>query len=472
MSSIYPSHYYIARITLENRTALSIVTGIAHELFDSQLVVDANGLPMIPGTALAGVLRHLCQREYGQQTTEALFGFQERRDGQRSAVTLSAGMVQNSRGETVQGVDWSGQTLKDPLYHYLHGLIEQPQFRDRVRLTHRGVAADEGKFDRAILPAGFRFSVEMVLYSDQAEDPHWPKLLQLFAHPLFRLGGSSRSGLGAMTVIALYQRHFDLCDPQAASAYRQLAPQLHRCESLHETPLPTLSTTQLLQATLQLQPIAFWRMGQGDHTLQQPAAEKPADLLPKVEPKVNWAGGTGELESQMLLVAAAGVKGALSHRIAYHHNHLTGHHAEGNSSSYDHRENEAVKALFGFMKEESSGGQAGYLYLDDALLPINRRQITSMMHVAIDRYTGGARDRMLFEEELIGQTPITLHLTLDTRPPFSTETRHALQLALDDLLHGRLALGAGSSKGHGYFNGTIEWSDNGAWIKTNDGGAA
>lgn len=81
------------------------------------------------------------------------------------------------------------------------------------------------------------------------------------------------------------------------------------------------------------------------------------------------------------------------------------------------------------------------------------------MHNAIDRFTGGVRDRLLFGEDLLWRTPIRVSVLVNTRAGEGEDVVElerglaGLRLALNDLLEGRLALGAGSGKGHGYFLG-------------------
>ncbi|RMH63953.1 MAG: CRISPR-associated protein, partial [Calditrichaeota bacterium] len=49
---------YCARVLVEAVTPLKIGTGETVLNIDELVATDANGLPVIPGTALAGVLRH------------------------------------------------------------------------------------------------------------------------------------------------------------------------------------------------------------------------------------------------------------------------------------------------------------------------------------------------------------------------------------------------------------------------------
>jgi CRISPR/Cas system CSM-associated protein Csm3 (group 7 of RAMP superfamily) len=73
-----------------------------------------------------------------------------------------------------------------------------------------------------------------------------------------------------------------------------------------------------------------------------------------------------------------------------------------------------------------------------------------MMHNKIDRFTGGTIDGALFSEELLYGGGFTLQGQIK-RNEQSKELLEAFKLALLDLAQGRLALGGGTTKGHGYF---------------------
>ncbi len=67
-------------------------------MFDSALVTDANDLPAIPGSSLAGVLRHLWRGTYGSHThDDALFGYQSGNLGDASRLAISWGALLDSK---------------------------------------------------------------------------------------------------------------------------------------------------------------------------------------------------------------------------------------------------------------------------------------------------------------------------------------------------------------------------------------
>ena len=96
-----------------------------------------------------------------------------------------------------------------------------------------------------------------------------------------------------------------------------------------------------------------------------------------------------------------------------------------------------------------------------------------LSHVAIDRYTGGALQGALYNEEVLQpEQELTVDLYVEAaafadHEFYNTTTnttttvkgdhvRQAFECALDDLCAGRLPLGGGTSRGHGTFSGTLQ----------------
>lgn len=453
-----PTHYYLARLTLECATPLSIGTGRGDGVFDVQLVTDANGLPAIPGTTLAGVLRHLFKRAGGND--DLLFGHADKAKSQASRLEVSWGVLCDSYGRAAEGLLLKGK-LGDPLLQHAAGLAEQPLIRERVRITHRGAAADKGKFDRSILPAGYRFAAELALWGTPADSAEWQRLLDLLNDPAFRLGGATRAGLGALQVVACHTRTFDLTSPSDAAVFRKLGRRVDDLTGLDRIELAANTRRRVIE--IELKPNSYWRIGQGNLPQRRDDNGKSADLLPRLEQRVLWNEGKGMLAKaeRHLLVPAASIKGALSHRVAFHYNRFSGQFAEDMAdeaiAGYDKSAaNRAVRTLFGFAKGDAAG-QAGCLLIDDIYLDeyTAEKNLQQVMHNAIDRFTGGVRNHMLFSEEMVWKIPISFKITvLDDAVLDDPDIRRALDAAIADLCEGRLALGGGAGKGHGLFQGT------------------
>jgi len=489
MSRLDRSILYIARFVIEARTALSIGTGGSDGVYDHPIVRDANGLPMIPGTSLAGVLRHLWIQEYKQASADALFGYQRRDQGEASRLEVAAGALQDSKAQPVAGLLLGAQQdrLKDPLLAAALKTREDPLFRDRVQIGHRGVAVKTAKFDRGLLMAGNRFSGELRLWSDIKDDPDWSALLGLLTDPRLRLGGGTRTGLGVLKLISLHQGQFDLHDPTGIAAFQKVSHRLVDLTGLTASPIERLPApaAQMRTLTIQLDPRDFWRIGQGSDSLlpinQRPDKKTP-DLLPKQEGMVSWdKQGQASIRTRFALVPGSAVKGALAHRTAFHWNVLTGTFVDGMTcdqiAEWDKSKDCAgIQALFGYAKDRAtapgrdldSTGQAGHILIDDVHVEITeqdlRTRVQTMIHNSLDRFTGGVRNRMLFTEELIYQRAIPLTITLLSGVDQADQTaRQAFALALRDLCEGRLALGGGATKGHGAFTGVPD-ANTRAWL--------
>lgn len=463
---------HLARCVLEAATPLSLSTGNPDGVFDTALVIDANGLPALPGSSLAGVLRHLWRETYGAHVhDDTLFGYQAGNQGDASRFGVSWGALLDSEDRAAEGLlaVQDPDRLEDPIYRHALALLDEPVFRNRVRIGHRGAADDRAKFDRAVLPKGHRFAVELRLWSAHADDPDWTRLLNLLAHPALRLGGATRAGLGKLRLVACHQRAFDLSSADDIAAFRTLSPELHATNGL-TVYKPDPGTKGYITGTLKLAPRGFWRIGQRATDLRDDAT-KPADLVPVTETLIERAAaGQPRVvpDAERLLLPASSLKGALAHRMSFHARRFSGDWAVEEHPPRDERAG-PTDALLGTIKGKA-GGHAGALFIDDAYIPLQKDRLKEVPHNSIDRFTGGVRNRVLYSElSLHGNDgPIEIRLTLDERRVTRNGAdlsilRRAFKAALDDLCQGRLALGSRTTTGNGFFTGTLE-GDLAAWL--------
>ena len=168
------SNLRVARFVLEARSAFAIASGLSDGSFDALVVRDMNNLPAIAGSTLAGVLRHLYQQHYANEAaTDHLFGYIEpykKQEGKPSRLQVSWGCVHDSHDQPVEGIC---ETIHDD--ELLTRLAQDhPMHRERVRLNERGAADSQAKYDMTVMPAGCRFSFEIMLWSaggDVTEKP-------------------------------------------------------------------------------------------------------------------------------------------------------------------------------------------------------------------------------------------------------------------------------------------------------------
>ncbi|WMB74798.1 RAMP superfamily CRISPR-associated protein [Shewanella oncorhynchi] len=467
MISARPIYHY-AHVEFEALTPHGIQAGKGDSTHDVLLMRDPNGLPCIPATSLAGVLRHLYAQHYGIAAENELFGYAEGNQGQPSWVTFTTALVHDSHNKAVEGL--RGDIEKDAVLSFL--ARSKPLVRQRVRLTEKGAAADTGKFDTTLIPAGVRYSAFIGYWSDgsPAAEVSWTQLLNLLSSQSFRLGHGTRAGSGSFKINQLHTNRWDLTTSEGQQGFCQRSRRRVSIKGLVPQQLLPLAD-KALTIEIALQAEAGWRIGGGETPLS-PSNEngRLPDLLPQNEKRISWQHNKAIIEDKIPVMPASAIKGALSHRFAFHYRCLAAEFVNRLETQMLTPNNQCpgVQTVFGYVaegeQENQDTAQAGLLLIDD--LYLESPTVTKQVHNRIDHFTGGIINGALFEEELLWQTQITLKLTVLQAERLDARCKRALERTLHDLAQGWLPLGASGSRGQGTFLGTgaIEYSDAG-WSK-------
>lgn len=467
---------YIARITIEAISPMSVGSGEAG-VSDVLLVRDANGLPMIAGASLQGLMKALAGRD-SITCRDDLLG-SKGKEGKPGRIRFSDARIHGGNDEAVSGVRLAG--VQDELLKRY--LVDEPLKRDHVKIDYRGAGDDLHKFDRTALPRGTRFSFELTMWGSEADKADFLSILSLVHHPLFRPGGATRRGYGRVEVHAGGWEYW--ADPRSSvkviDGLRRLP--FSRVDDLPKE-IPVYSGSGLTTYTLKLASDSWWRAG-GDgervrtgQYLHNNADNRKdeTDLAFKREPSICWDAGSnrkgwqepGDAIAEDYVLTGSSIRGALAHRALFHWNRLNGglfnadapDEAAFTKASATPAE---LLALFGAVKTDTSGQRSALILEDLVFLP---QAVTAADHVKIDRFTGGATTGALFSEELVwtGVQELELAMIVDTKlleerlPSNHEGVLTAFKAAVDDLCKGRLALGAKSS---GFFKGTC--TEEAAW---------
>jgi CRISPR/Cas system CSM-associated protein Csm3 (group 7 of RAMP superfamily) len=491
MSISAPKEYHIrriARIVIEFTTPFHVGSGQNGYGSDALVVADANGLPAIPGSSIAGVLRaaiesHSQKPLPSKKLADDLFGYQDKNDGRGSRLSLSWAVIHDSDNRPVDPLHDADQLQKDCILSNAMAL----QIRDHVRITHRGAADTEGhgKFDEQVIAAGHRFTFEMELVDKEPADD-WQLLLDCLNSGTLRLGGKSRRGFGAFKIVELHTWVYDLENEEQFQKYSEHPQSLSVTVTKDEAPKQKTESSALFSPpvtiTLRIQPRGFWMFGGSDDVSGKQGEE--AKMVPVTGQRIQWNNNKASVVDGFV-IPGTGWKGAIAHRVAFHYNRLGSNPkfadkmvADNNNNEQVHlpshseieeitgNKNKAVRELFGFVDDISkettdsraarkpSNAARGRFLPDDLFLikEIIPQQLIN--HVSIDRFTGGAMDSALFNERPFwqGNFPDLKFLILEP-DKISRETRQALKATLDDLVEGRLSLGAGAGRGLGFFEG-------------------
>ena len=445
------------KLVLELLTPLHIGSGEADGHSDAGVVCDFNGLPGIPGTSIQGMLRAAVGEALSAKAlnsgkseeqraaaakprVERMFGCAGKRKddtGRGGRLTVSWGVIHNSKDQPASGRILSGNRDSDPVLR--DGA--RPMLRDHVRLTGRGVAADRAKFDELVVSAGHRFTVELRFvtatksgeYPDPSHAEDWQTLSAVLRGPGLRLGGKTRRGLGAFKIVRWDETPMINDDgaSQAADASRGASelPSAVKCFDIE------LCVDNL------------WMFGGG--------CSDVADSAPVSGMRIEWDGTKQGAVRPVWVVPGSSVKGALWHRACFHANRLAGNFIDKRNEEAALKAEGWMTDLFGVVQGDT--GTPGRVFIDDIFIPRREEHLAEVQnHVAINPFTGGAKDGALYNDQplLADAGPISLRVTCG--PIASAQAQEALEAALADLCAGRLSLGAHAGRGYGVFKGKID----------------
>ena len=440
------THRYIARFKLEADTPLFVGSGQAILMKDALVQKDCNGVPMINGTTLAGVLRHSLEKN---EWSDRIFGFAEGDNGTGSQLKVSSAYMILDNDIVSEGLLDDGQ-IRNELYSRFVNLPS----RQHVRITDRGVAADKGLFDNEVVFKGVRFLFELELRGTEKDINAWQQVVRQVKSPNFRLGSGTRNGYGSLKVIGAFERIFNLEEKNDFDAYLEFNPSLKSYVDYKAIDNSNATDDNFVAYKLKLEPDTFFVFSEG-------FGDDQADNRPLEEEVLTYNDGKIAFEMQTVIPATS-IKGAISHRVAYHYNKLTKQFADNGDGKVG-IENKAVCMLFGQAGQDNSGkaidAKAGNVFINDMYYSKNQIDNSKILnHVAIDRFTGGAMDGALFSEKVSrlksGGFNFEIFVSKSTLEK-DDEFKQALEETLKDICKGLLPLGGMTTKGHGIFTGSL-----------------
>lgn len=312
---------YIARFKVEAKTPISVGQGDKGLTVDKLVAKDANDLPYIPGTSLAGVIKHeLEEKSPFAAIVEKLFGYQGTdNDGQGSRIVFSSAHLLAADGEKVI----EGLELIDFESDDFYANIKRLPDRDHVRINDRGTAVERGKYEEELVRKGCRFVFEIELSGTEQDDDVWNYILDLINHATFRVGAGTRKGFGALEVVECMQQRFDLKDFDQLEAYLNKGSSLNKpFADWKNYKAQGLIQNRWVHYHLEIKPENFFLFGAGIGELDEQGKEL-VDNSPKTERYFDWTSGKAQLSEEQILIPATSIKGAIAHRVAFHYNALT-----------------------------------------------------------------------------------------------------------------------------------------------------
>jgi CRISPR/Cas system CSM-associated protein Csm3 (group 7 of RAMP superfamily) len=437
------THRFIARVVVEAKTPLLVGSGLSSLTNDITVLKDHNGLPFIPGTSIAGVLRHSLEDNEDQDNRKwsDIFGYTENEEGLGSRLKVSSAYFVLPGEKVAEEIDMD----IDPA---LKRKLETLPVRQHVRIDEKGVAVKGNLFDNEVVYRGSKFIFELELKGGKNDLQSWESLIGCIKGPLFRIGRGTRNGYGRLEVEKIFRKEFDLHDSEQFKGYLEFDHSLN--SKLEYEKIGTGGIRS--QYSLELSPDDFFIFANG-------FGDNESDNMPKVEEIMVY--GKNEITFKTkVVIPASSLKGAISHRTCFHHNRLAGKYADREEGSSG-IENEAVYRLFGSEREREIDGKParrGIVLIDDIHLDLEDRY-KLFNHLAIDRFTGGALSGALFSEKAVYGKEICLSIPISISEELEKEEHQpvmdSFEAALTDLCKGLLPLGGMTTKGFGCFTGNL-----------------
>lgn len=455
------TYRHIVRLTVEAATPLAVGTGKSCDILtDAPVAKDVNGLPYIPATSIAGVLRHAMGLT-DDQTEGNPFGYISKSDdnddsGHGSDIIFTDAVMVGKEGKALDGIqdiEW-----EDEFYRAFQDL----PIRQHVRIDDKGTAEDKGKFDNEVVYKGTRFvfEIELVSDNDNDNDNHIENAIKHLRYCTLRIGGGTRKGYGKLKIVKCQQASLVLSKPEDLERY------LKKSSSLAEywegftkiSAIGSLDDSKWTHYQLKLKPLDFFMFGSG-------MGDSDADNVYVSEYVVSR--GESVDSNKRVLIPGSSVKGAIAHRTAYHYNKIKGNFAgKQNPKEITGSNNEAVAAIFGEKKSDNTFTR-GRILIDDVIKGQAEPKSKSFFHNKIDQFTGGTMDGALFQEKVIydKDTEYTFDIYVENSALADDDIKKAFVQSLRDICTGLLPLGGITNRGNGIFTGTATENDKQLWEK-------
>lgn len=453
------TYRHIVRLTVEAATPLAVGTGKSCDILtDAPVAKDVNGLPYIPATSIAGVLRHAMGLT-DDQTEGNPFGYISKSDdnddsGHSSDIIFTDAVMVGKNGKALDGIqdiDWN-----DEFYRYFQDL----PVRQHVRIDHKGTAENNGKFDNEVVYKGTRFVFEIELMSEKDDKEHIEKAIGHLRYSTLRIGGGTRKGYGKLSIVDCRQASLNLSKPEHLEKYlnksSSLAEDWDGFTEISET--ESLDDSKWTHYQLKLKPLDFFMFGSG-------MGDSDADNVYVSEYVVSR--GESVDSNKRVLIPGSSVKGAIAHRTAYHYNKIKGNFAgKTEPKEITGSNNEAVAAIFGEKKSDNTFTR-GRILIDDVIKGQAEPKSKSFFHNKIDQFTGGTMDGALFQEKVIydKDTEYTFDIYVENSALADDDIKKAFVQSLRDICAGLLPLGGITNRGNGIFTGTATENDEPLWTE-------
>lgn len=388
----------------------------SHELSDSDLLLDNRNLPFIPGTSIAGIIRHRVDCLYNDKATiDHIFGIVDNIGGPNNdAVNLPSSLI---IGDAVMGEDTTDQDVT-------------VEIRDGVGLNEWGTAIKGSKFDFQISESDKEFCsiIEWTgddsQYKNEIEAMIEPVFSQYIASG-FHAGARTTRGYGNFDVTI---KKLTFLFPDDLDQWISFNPYQ---KSVFENAEELMGVTQNEEVKID---IVFKMKGPFSVRVNTARSELMEDgSIPDTLPMENMNGNPV-------------IPGTVWAGVFRHHMHDL---MRDTGVREDSNEMKELDSIFGIGDKPNNNRKSRISFSESEIIVKDKeKQKTSVMRTAIDRFTASPKNAALFTNMVYigGKGSLQIRFDKDALPK---KYKQLLMTCIYDLHLGLITVGGEASVGRG-----------------------
>lgn len=436
MNETKEKYTYIHKIELHGKleliTPLHIGSG-SSENSDLDILLDANGKPYIPGTSIAGAIRHYMKAL--DDKFDTLFG-KERKESDDS-----------DKGQQSNIIFYDSHLITE---------TNKIKIRDGIRLSEKtGIIEDGAKYDYEILDPGVKFEFKIVLkYSDDKKEnaKSFLKTIEtLLSNEKLQFGANSNNGFGKVKLI---QPEYKIYEVDSVESIWNRIFQTSKHNKLE------VSISEVVADEFSISLIANLENSLIIGDTDPDSESDKTHIKSNGKPVITGSTLKGVIRSRLIQILNTISKEKNDKYLKLKYG-LLGYVEE----EFEDSEFKEIQKIFGKKNQKISAIQ-GRLKVQEKNIENTQTQLQP--RIKIDRFTGGTIESALFD---------SMPIFTDTKNPseikihFSINSKHfeewkegagLLLLVLKDLWTGMLAIGGEKNVGRGRLIGReafITWKD-------------
>ena len=443
MGKIIKKHYL--KITFQLDSPLCIGSG-RNDITDQDILRDARGIPYIPGSAVAGVLREACQGIMDDKAWKYYFGY--------------------SSTNTENKVKSDDDIIESQIIFYDATLVGDNKDKDgnpKYRISQRdGVALNEyksakkqAKFDREILEGDCKFQTFIEISEEQSDinekvkaDEVLTNIAKIWKETDIRFGAKTTRGYGKICNVEIIGKNFDFTlkdeisswldfDIFEENSWKNAILYKDMLNTLMKDSIWALKDNNRLSLELRLE---------GGLSIRRYSTECSDEESSPDQEQLTTIKFDKNGSEEVAVIPGTTWAGAIGHRME--------ELIDCSKVKEVERGKGDIQKYYYFGTVNSKVKEKSLIYFSESKL--TGGQFKKMSRNAIDRFLGSTAEGALFTEKIYIGGETTLDISFgdpyNTAVSYSDDFIKALAATLTDLHEGYLAVGGATSVGRGIFS--------------------